>query len=145
MKYIWFVLIFILIFYQYFHIKKAQVSTITINQTTFEIEIADNDTKRQKGLSGRDKLDEKDGMLFIFPRSDYYNFWMNEMKIPLDFVWIDGNKVIDLTENVQIPKDNKELSLFSSKKPANKILEVNAGIIKKYSIKIGDIVEISLI
>ena len=44
--------------------------------TRIEIEIADTDDKRTTGLMFRDKMDETQGMLFIFPRESEQAFWM---------------------------------------------------------------------
>src|SRR4026208_1251957 len=75
-------------------------STVTINGHTLNIEIAQTQIEREKGLSGRDTLPENSGMLFVFDKPDYYAFWMKDMKFPLDFIWIRDQKVVQITEGV---------------------------------------------
>lgn len=104
------------------------------------VEIADNDKLRTKGLSGRKSLPNTAGMLFIYEKPGYYKFWMKEMNFSLDFVWINDDKIVDLTENISpADKNNPIFPLFTSRSPADKILEVNAGVIKSYGIRIGDL------
>lgn len=117
-----------------------KTKTVLINNHQIIVEVADTDSLRTQGLSGRKILPKDYGMLFIFPSASYYRFWMKDMKIPLDFIWIDKDKVVDLTENVAIPKsdDLKDLPTFSSRYPVDKILEVNVGTIKALNISIGN-------
>ncbi len=64
------------------------------------------------------------------------------MNFPLDFVWINGNRIVDLTQNVPKPVDanTSDLPTYTTQSPADKVLEINAGMIAKDNIKIGDIV-----
>lgn len=135
-----FILIALISGYIFFTNKNSTAQKIvTINGQQIKVEIADTDAKRTQGLSGRDKLAQNEGMLFIFSAARFYRFWMKEMKFPLDFIWIDTDKIVDLTENVPPPKSAGEvLPTFSGKYPYDKVLEINAGTVKSFGIKIGD-------
>src|SRR3989338_5410577 len=61
-----------------------------------------------KGLSGREKLTDDQGMLFIFDRPGNYGFWMKEIKFDLDLIWIKENKIIGITPNVPHPQSADE-------------------------------------
>lgn len=117
--------------------KKQKIS---IGSAVLEVEIADNDQARIKGLSGRAGLAENEGMLFIFPAPDFYGFWMKEMKFPLDFIWLRGDEIKDVTVNVP-PPVNSALKTYRPSAKVDKVLEVNAGWAEKHNIKIGDRVE----
>ncbi len=143
MKKLFFAFVFIIFIIVIFSLPKKQSSqdhkTIIINSHQLRVEIADTDEKRSQGLSGRDKLEEDEGMLFIYQTPGYYKFWMKDMQFPLDFIWIEGDKIVDITENVLIPdKNNQFLPVYTSLYKADKILEVNAGLIKSKGVKIGD-------
>ncbi|MCX8009506.1 MAG: DUF192 domain-containing protein, partial [Patescibacteria group bacterium] len=86
------------------------------------MELFDTQEKRTRGLSGRDFLPENKGMLFIFEKPDYYTFWMKEMKFPLDFIWIRGDEIVEITENVK-PEDYQPPKFFTSKEKVDKVLE----------------------
>src|SRR5690606_29625859 len=80
--------------------REERLATIVINNHSFNIEIADTDQARQKGLSGRQKLPRGSGLLFIFPKPDYYSFWMKEMNFPIDIIWLDSDKkIVDIMVN----------------------------------------------
>jgi len=116
------------------------ISTVTINQTTINVELAQTLKEKIQGLSGRDILDENQGMLFIYDVQDLYSFWMKDMKFPLDIIWIDKDyTIIDLHTNV-LPGSFPQR--FQPKNPAQYILEVNAGFCEKHNITVGDIVSI---
>lgn len=107
------------------------------------VQIADNPQLRAKGLGGRDSLEEEEGMLFIFEAPDFYRFWMKDMKIPLDFIWIRGDEIIDITENVPPPKNVSDyLPVYQPKQVVDKVLEVNAGWVKRHEVKIRDKIQV---
>lgn len=120
----------------------SNFKSFVIGQRSIQVEIADTEAKRSQGLSGRKLLSENQGMLFVFPYTGIYPFWMKDMHFPLDFVWISQKKVVDITENVPNPKTpTDQLPLYTPKEPVDMVLEVNAGFIKKNNIKIGDTIE----
>lgn len=133
-------------------VKKIELPFIPSNPSTSDIQIGDvliktetvdTPSKRNKGLGGRESLASDFGMLFIFDKTDRHNFWMKGMKIPLDFIWILDDKVVDITENVppQVDQPDSALTIYSSKTDTNKMLEVNAGFISANNIKVGDTVK----
>jgi len=74
-------------------------------------------------------------MLFIFPKPGRPNFWMKDMNFPLDFIWISGGQVVQLSTN--IPATQPPVTLTPDQ-PIDQVLEVNAGFIDKYGIKVGN-------
>ena len=78
-------------------------------------------------------------MLFDFPKPDIYQFWMNDMNFPLDFIWINGGKVVEITENVQPPSQTQgQPVVVKSYFSVDKVLEVNAGFVTRNNLKVGD-------
>lgn len=120
------------------------ISTIQIGGTIYKIEVADTDDEKIQGLSGRDKLAADQGMLFTYATKDRYSFWMKGMRFPLDFVWIDGDTIADLTEDVPRPLIETYTPIVQPKVAVDKILEINAGEIKKQGFKIGDRVYLTI-
>lgn len=110
-------------------------------KTVVIVDIADTQQIRAKGLSGRESLPAEQGMLFIFDKSGKYNFWMKSVKFPLDFIWIGGDKVVDILPNIPIPGINdpdSALPIYTAVAEFDKVLEVNAGFVSAYKIQIGD-------
>jgi uncharacterized membrane protein (UPF0127 family) len=116
---------------------------LTISDSTnsikakIDVEIADTDYERQLGLMKRVSMEEKQGMLFIFPADAMQSFWMRNTLISLDMIFINSNKEI-----VTIQKNTKVLSdqSYPSTAPAKFVLEVNGGFTDKYKIVVGDVI-----
>src|SRR4030042_1330870 len=120
---------------------------IKVGNTKIFVEIARSQEESQKGLSGKDSLDENTGMLFVFDATNVKrNFWMKGMKFPLDFIWIKDGKVVQIDKNTPAPDEGTEdskLIIYTSQMPIDYVLEVNAGFSDKNNIKTGDNVDLS--
>jgi uncharacterized protein len=105
--------------------------------TRIEIEVADNDAEREQGLMYRDTMAENNGMLFLMETEEMQAFWMKNTILPLDIMFVDGERRI-----VNIQKNCKPYSLdqLPSARPALYVVEVNAGFADKYAIKDGDFI-----
>ena len=115
--------------------------TIKIAEKSIKIELADTPEKRSRGLSGRSLLEENSGMFFTFDSKDTFpSFWMKDMAIPIDIIWINDDKIVKIDKNVPVPiagaKDS-DLKLYRPDKPIDYVLEVNAGFADKNSITVG--------
>lgn len=124
------------------HPKNPPLSTgnFKVGETAFEVEIADTVVKRTLGLSGREELEEGKGMLFVFPEKSQQGFWMKDMKFSIDIIWISGDIVIGFAENAA-PEPGVpvySLKVHHSPEPVDRVLEIPAGGVQKYGIKVGD-------
>lgn len=109
---------------------------LTIRDTSVIAKIANSPEETRLGLSGVESLDEQAGMLFIFDKVGYYGFWMKDMLIPLDIIWIDEKgKIVHIEENVQ---PDSYPTIYESRTPARFVLEVNAFFVNTFSIEVGD-------
>ncbi|MEK9185004.1 MAG: DUF192 domain-containing protein [Patescibacteria group bacterium] len=99
--------------------------------------IADTEAKREKGLGGFTVLSSDTGMLFVFPESGIYPFWMKDMQFPLDIIWLDEKCIITHIEKKVSPETYPES--FVSDKNSLYVLETNAGFVEKNNLKTGDI------
>ena len=119
--------------------KDHSIQTISINSKKFQVEYVLTAASIQQGLSDREAIGS-DGMMFIFSKERIPTFWMKHMKFPLDFIWINSQKVIAITENVPPPRMNEPeyaLPLYSPPAPVTHVLEVPAGFVKENAIFIG--------
>lgn len=119
-------------------IVKPITPSVTINKLEIPVEVVRTSAEVQKGLSGRTSLDKKSGMLFVFTEADFYRFWMPDMYFPIDIIWINNTKVVDISRNVPIDFDPVKPKFYLPSKKANYVLEVNAEFSRKNNIKIGD-------
>lgn len=131
-------LISLLLFTLCYYFRHPIGETVIINGHQIHVELAVTEAEKEKGLGYRDSLAPNSGMLFVYDHPERYGFWMKGMRFPLDYIWVNGNKVADLTQNVSV-----SAPAFSPHVPADKVLEVNAGVINRFGIKIGDLVQLS--
>lgn len=126
--------------------KVGQSSFVQIGETRINVEIADTDALRERGLSGRESLGEKDGMLFVFPEKGTYGFWMKDMRFPIDIVWISNGNIVGVEKNIdpQIGAPIQKLKIYYPPQEVDVILEVTAGRSDNLGIKTGDEIEFSL-
>lgn len=120
--------------------KNNSKASVKISDHKFSVEIADEPSEKSRGLSGREKLCDDCGMIFLFDKPSRYGFWMKGMEFPLDFIWIAGDKIIDIDKNIS----PDYLGILKPKIPVDKILEVNAGVCDKYKIETGNEIKINL-
>src|SRR4051812_16142180 len=57
----------------------------------FDIEIADTEPARERGLMFRDSMPADHGMLFLFDDVAVRTFWMKNCRMPLDILYFDQN------------------------------------------------------
>jgi len=122
--------------------KNSQVKEgwekIEIGKTELKVQVRDTAQGRNQGLSGRESLEDDEGMLFVFPVVAKHGFWMKGMKFDLDFIWIKDDLVVETTKGVKAPKEGEKLVTIKPLMAIDKILEVNSGWVSEMSVKIGD-------
>lgn len=116
---------------------------IVFGSTTIRAEIVDTEASRQKGLSGREGLASSTGLFFVFDVDNVWGIWMKDMKFAIDVVWFDKNGTIVGLKSDMTPKSYP--NVFLPEKEARFILEMEAGMIKKTKIKMGDQVKINFV
>ena len=118
---------------------------VRIGSLEFIVEVAADSDTQIKGLSGRESLDAGTGMLFVFENEKRFRFWMREMEISLDMVWINSEcQVVDVSEDVPPPDRDiplEDLPRYSPESPAKYVLEINGGESAELGLIIGDHVE----
>jgi len=123
--------------------SQKTITIISLNgqpKVALKVEIADTDPKRSLGLGARASLEQNSGMLFLFDTPKIPQFWMKGMKFGLDIIWINGDTIVGITENVPSPTGTpaEVLPTLSPTTLVDKVLEVNTGFAKAHRITTGD-------
>lgn len=129
------VLLIVLGFFVYKTFEPPLETTASFGGVSLKIEYARTQAEREQGLSGRTSIPGDYGMLFIFPVSDRYGFWMKDTLVPLDIFWLD-----DKGQVVSIAKDVAPSSfpnVFYPTAPARYVLETAAGFAEAHAIATG--------
>ena len=119
----------IITFYSLFSFADFPVKEILIANSIgeikkFNVEIADNSNTRSKGFMWRENIPDGTGMLFVWNKEAYRNFWMKNTPSSLDILFFDGNgSFLNVVENTE-PFSLKNIQ---SSKPSQYVLELNSG------------------
>jgi uncharacterized protein len=120
---------------------------VKLDNIVLEVQIADTDPRRARGLMFQDQLPFDQGMLLTFDSSDKRSIWMLNMQFSLDIIWIDDDgKVVHIEKNVPPCRTAVETVTCPSYKGRNQdaqyVLEVTAGFVDKNNITADSVLEI---
>ena len=105
---------------------------------TFSVECVVSPSALQKGLSGRESLEEGCGMLFIFPSLKKQSMWMPDMAFSLDIVWLDETlSVSHIVYGAAPCKTRNDCPGYPSKYDAKYAIEMLAGGARNYGFTEG--------
>ncbi len=103
----------------------------------FQVEIAETEKQRAQGLMLRQFLALNTGMLFIFEQEELQSVWMKNTLIALDVIFVSDEGVVVSTSQNLKPCLREPCRIHSSNKKAKYMLEVNAGVVEKTGVTVG--------
>jgi len=106
---------------------------------TVDAWVADSFPKQYTGLSDTSRLEDGQGMVFVFDGEDERNFVMRDMAFPLDMVFVDAEGRITAIHHAPVESDG-DLTRYSGR--AKYVLEVPMGYTNRTGIEVGDRVRI---
>lgn len=131
-------------------------TAVTIAGKTFALEIAADAAAQDKGLGGRDQIDEDGGMIFVFREPRWHEFVMRDCRVPIDILYLDSaGRVVSLYAMEPEPARTAEeraddpmgdfaytarLRAYPSGEPARFVVEVRGGTIRKLGVEEGDVI-----
>jgi uncharacterized membrane protein (UPF0127 family) len=101
------------------------------------VRVADNYLKKYIGLRNAQSLDTGTGMIFVYERAAQRNFTMRDMSIPLDIIFIEGNRRIGSIHSVR-----PGVETVQSNGDARWVVETQLGWARRHSIESGDRMQI---
>ena len=117
---------------------KFPKGTIKIDNIPLQVQVADTEPRRVRGLMFQDQLPYNQGMIFVFDKAGIYSLWMLNMQFSLDMIWFDHNgDIVHIEKNVPPCKTALETMACQSFTPdgeATYILEVTSGFVDKFHI-----------
>ena len=112
--------------------------TIKVDEIPLQVQIADTEPRRVRGLMFQDQLPYDQGMIFVFDQPGLYSLWMLNMQFPLDMMWFDKDgKMIHIEKDVPPCKAVLEIATCQSVVPdgdALYVLEVTSGFVDQNNI-----------
>ena len=115
----------------------AHATVITPKGVSIPVEISDTPEKRSLGLGKRDKLEKGWGMLFVFEKRIPHSFWMKNMRFPIDIIWLDNQRIVELAENVTPPQVGESPKVKEPRLPSNFVLQIESGRARALGLNVG--------
>ncbi len=117
----------------------SNIKYVKIAGQNVKVDLAMTRAELMQGLSGRSGLRENEGMLFIFPESGRYTFWMKDMNFAIDIIWLtEDMKVVYIKKDAR-PESYPEM--YGPESASKYVLEVVSGFSGKNNLQAGDRVE----
>ncbi len=120
--------------------------TIMIDDVPLEVQIADTEPRRVRGLMFQDQLPYDQGMIFVFDKPGLYSLWMLNMQFPLDMMWFDEEgKIVHIEKDVPPCKTPLEIASCQSIVPEGQavyVLEVTSGFVTQNNVTMDSILRI---
>lgn len=112
------------------------------NGKTIRVEAMINPVDLQRGLMYRESLPAGRGALFIHRQASPYQYWMYQVKIPLDMIFIDAkHRVLGIAANVPPCRTKaSECPQYGGYPGTQFVLELGGGEARKYGIEIGQFI-----
>lgn len=119
-------------------VNSMKHKNISLNGQIIDATLAETPQEQQKGLGGINSLAENEGMFFPLSQVSVPIFWMKDMKISIDMLWIFKGKVVGIEPSVKIDDGQR---LYSPTQPIDSVLELPAGWALRHGTSIGDSIE----
>jgi uncharacterized protein len=106
-----------------------------------KLEVARTPEQQMMGLMYRPALPDDRGMLFIFPSAQPVKFWMKNVPVSLDMVFIQNGR-IKYIETAAPPCNSEPCSTYGPNVPINQVIELRAGRANELALQVGDAIKI---
>ena len=113
-------------------------ASVTVGRGRFEVELAESEAERERGLMYRDALAPGAGMLFVLPRAQPATFWMKNTHVALDILWFDAHGRLAKIDRAVPPCRADPCPLYPSGRPVGWVLEIAAGEAARHGLRHGD-------
>ena len=120
---------------------------VLIAGETFRLEPAVDAKARQRGLGGREKIEDHGGMLFVFPDARRRSFYMKDCVFDIDIMFLDDRGRITALHKMKTEPPRRQdetvrayerrLKLYPSRRPVRFAIELETGSIERLKLKPG--------
>ncbi|MBD2343322.1 DUF192 domain-containing protein [Anabaena subtropica] len=111
------------------------------NGTTIELEVARTQEQQQMGLMYRPALPDNRGMMFPFSSPQPVSFWMKNVPVALDMVFLE-NGVVKYIEAAAPPCAKEPCPTYGPNVPIDTVIELRSGRASELNLQPGDSIKI---
>jgi uncharacterized membrane protein (UPF0127 family) len=105
-------------------------------------EVVTHPADMMRGMMFRDSLAPDRGMLFIHGQPGPYKYWMYQVRIPLDIIWLDqSRRIVEISANTPpcASESAAQCPSYGGNRPALFVLELAGGLAARHGLKVGDV------
>ena len=119
-------------------------ASVIVGGKPLQLEVAKTEQQQAYGLKYRSSLAEDRGMLFQLSRPQKASIWMQDVKFPLDIIFMRGERIISIVANTPPCGDRlaRNCPLYPSDSPIDRVLEMNAGLAIQAKLQVGDLLPV---
>jgi uncharacterized membrane protein (UPF0127 family) len=122
-------------------VYEANTIPLTLpNGQIIQVEVMIRQEDMMKGMMFRSEMRPGHGMLFFHQNVGSQAYWMFQVKIPLDIIWLDANrKVVEMIPNVPpCTTGPNQCPSYGGKEASKYVLELAGGMGQKYGLRVGE-------
>ncbi len=112
-----------------------------LGDETIDLEVTSTPQQQALGLMYRRELPDNRGMLFGFDPPRPVSFWMKNVRIPLDMIFVRDGKITAIESDVP-PCQSRVCPTYGPSTPVDGVIELRGGRAAELGLQVGDRVEI---
>lgn len=112
-----------------------------LKSAVIELEVARTPEQQAMGLMYRSALPDDRGMLFPFDKARYVRFWMQNVTIPLDMIFLREGIIQAIFANVP-PCTVENCPTYGPETPIDRVIELRGGRASELGLNKGDRIDI---
>jgi uncharacterized membrane protein (UPF0127 family) len=117
---------------------------VEIKGEKIDLEVAQTPQQLTIGLMYRDSLPPNRGMLFPFQPPRIVSFWMKNVSIPLDMIFLSQGVIQHIESNVP-PCQTPSCPVYGPKVKVDQVLELAGGRATELNLNMGDRLEVKFL
>lgn len=122
------------------HLPLSQ-QAILADGTVLDLEHAVTPEQQALGLMFRTDLPPQQGMVFSFRPARRVSFWMKNVVIPLDMVFLRDRTIVAIEANV-LPCAAEPCPTYGPTEPVDRVIELRGGQAETLGLQVGDTVRV---
>ncbi|HEY9888576.1 MAG TPA: DUF192 domain-containing protein [Candidatus Obscuribacterales bacterium] len=117
-------------------------AAVELNGQTIRLEVARTAQQQAIGLMARESLPDDRGMLFPFEPARPVSFWMKNVLIPLDMVFIADGTIVAISSDVP-PCEANPCPTYGPEDAIDYVLELRGGLAADLELEVGTPIDIN--
>ena len=130
-------------------LDRGQMLPITaqaiINERVIDLEVAQTPQQQAMGLMFREALPDDRGMFFPFREARIARFWMNNVPVALDMIFLKEGKIVEIVTAPPCNAEPSDCPLYGPETPVDGVIELREGRAKELGLATGDAIEIEFL